>query len=156
MEENTQNKKEKKSPFINFISQLIGVVIGLAFLYLAFLWFQGKVEERDFYMTMYGYAKEEVAEHCGGSNLEFAKFKEDYVAFQTYEYHDFGQGKLRYAKYAIKVPVEYDSTFEHYEQTVTIKVYYYTSNQNIIDGIDTSVEDHFIVEDMFTGIFGWE
>ena len=155
MEENTQNKKEELSPFANLISQLIGGIIGLAFLYLAFLWFQNKSEEREFLTTMYDHAKEEVAEHCTGSNLEFAKFKNDYIAFQTYEYHDFGNGELRYAKYAVKVPIEYDSTFGHREQNVTIKVYYYTSNQNISEGIDISVVDHFFIEDMFAGLFDW-
>lgn len=145
----TVNEKEKESPFTKFFSILFTIGV----LYLGFLWLQNYMNEKDFLSTMYSYAVEEIKEHFTGANLKVSSYKKEYVVLQTREYKDFGYGELRYAKYAVKVPVEYDSTFGHMEQDITIIVYYYTSNQNISDGIDISVEDHFFVMDMFSDLY---
>ena len=111
-------------------------------------------DERSFLMSLYSNAAEEVVEHCGGYNIEVGAYKKEYVNWQTMEYHDFGLGELRYSKYAVTIPVEYDSKFEHYEQEITIAVYHYTAwNEESVGAIpDPTIEDHIYVEDMFAGL----
>ena len=98
---------------------------------------------------MYDSAVEEVEEiFDGASNLKIGDYDKDYVVFQEYGYYDFGHGRLRYAVYAVSVPTEWDAVAGHMDESTTIKVFYYTSDQNVSDGVDTSVPDHLEREDV--------
>lgn len=99
---------------------------------------------------MYDSAVEEVEELIADeANLKVADYDEDNVVFQEFEYYDFGYGTLRYARYAVSVPAKWDTMYGQMDERLTINVYYYTSNQNISEGVDTSVPDHIHTEDIF-------
>lgn len=122
---------------------LIGLCIG------AKNWIQSHYSEHKLFTTMYDSAVEEVEElFDGASNLEIGDYDKDNVVFREFEYYDFGYGRLRYARYAVSVPVEWDAVAEHMDESMTINVYYYTSNQNVSDGVDESVADHIHTEDV--------
>lgn len=141
-----ENDVEETSFFSNLMSMLFLVCV----IFLVGLWIRNTVSERNFCMEMYGYAVDEVREHCVNAlNLKIDKYKKEYISFQTMEYQDFGDGELRYFKYAVRVPIEYDTTFNHLKRDITITVYYYTSNQNISEGVDETVPAHFYVMDMY-------
>lgn len=147
-------KVESNVEKISFFTKVKGVLLLVAFIFLAVIWLRNTISERSFYMEMYGYAVDEVREkYVGVLNLRIDDYKEEYIRSQPMEYQDFGYGELRYFKYAVKVPVEYDTTFEHCRQDITITVYFYTSNQNVIDGIDESVPAHFHIVDMYSELY---
>ncbi len=122
---------------------LIGLCIG------AKNWIQSHYGQHKLYTAMYDSAVEEVEEiFDGASNLKIGEYDKDYVVFQEYGYYDFGHGRLRYAVNAVSVPTEWDAVAGHMDESTTIKVFYYTSDQNVSDGIDTSVPDHLEREDV--------
>ena len=133
---------------------LIGLCVG------AKNWIQSHYGQHKLYTAMCDSAVEEVEEIFDGvSNLKIGDYDKDYVVFQEYGYYDFGHGRLRYAVYAVSVPTEWDAVAGHMDESTTIKVFYYTSDQNVSDGIDTSVPDHLEREvvsqelyDMFNGL----
>lgn len=122
---------------------LIGLCIG------AKNWIQSHYGQHKLYTAMYDSAVEEVEEiFDGASNLKIGDNDKDYVVFQEYGYYDFGHGRLRYAVYAVSVPTEWDAVAGHMDESTIIKVFYYTSDQNVSDGVDTSVPDHLEREDV--------
>ena len=122
---------------------VIGLCIG------AKNWIQSHYGQHKLYTAMYDSAVEEVEEiFDGASNLKIGDYDKDYVVFQEYGYYDFGHGRLRYAVYAVSVPTEWDAVTGHMDESTTIKVFYYTSGQNVSDGVDTSVPDHLEREDV--------
>ncbi|MBO5484596.1 MAG: zinc-ribbon domain-containing protein [Lachnospiraceae bacterium] len=122
---------------------LIGLCIG------AKNWIQSNFTQHKLYTAMYDSAVEEVEELLSdASNLEIEDYDKDNVVFQEFEYYDFGYGRLRYARYAVTVPAEWDAIAGHMDESLTIRVFYYTSDQNVRDGVDTSVPDHIKREDV--------
>lgn len=144
-QENEEKTPKKKSLFL----KLVPVIFWLVVIYRAILWYQNNSSENELYSLMYQEAVKEVKYHLNASNVKVADFDEDNVVFQQWEYRDFGEGNLRYARYAVTVPVEYDSTSGHWEQEPTLNVYYYTSDQNVSEGVDPSIEAHIYTPDMF-------
>ncbi len=123
---------------------LIGLCIG------AKNWIQDHYAQHKLYTVMYGSAVEEVEGLLSNvSNVEIGNYDKDHVVFQEYEYCDFGYGRLRYARYAVSVPAEWDTVSGHMDESLTIRVFHYTSDQNVSDGVDTSVPDHIQREDVF-------
>ena len=85
-------------------SSPIGLCIG------AKNWIQSYYGQHKLYTAMYDSAVEEVEEiFDGASNLKIGDCDKDYVVFQEYGYYDFGYGRLRYARYAVSVPTEWDT-----------------------------------------------
>ena len=144
-QENEEKTPEKQSLF----TKVMGTVLFIAIIYLAFLWYQNHSAENKLYSTIYREAVKEVKHHLNASNVKVADFDKDNVVLQRWEYHDFGEGNLRYARFAVTVPVEYDSMSGHWEQEPPINVYYYTSDQIVSDGVDPSVHDYIYTPDMF-------
>ena len=136
------------------IKQIANIIFMMIFwgfmLYFLFVWIGHKKSEREFYMEIYQLARNEVKNHWENScNLEFAEYDRDNIRIQEWDLHDFGYGNLRYGRFAVTVPFEFDDVSGHYEQESTINVYYYTSDQQVSEGIDTSVQNHFFVPDMY-------
>lgn len=152
LEANEEPANEKNKNFC--FEAILGITFWIVVICFGSKWFINYTHEKSFLTTMYDYAVDEVKEKYNGvSNLKIEKYKKEYVAWQTMEYHDFGAGELRYFKYAVKVPIAYDDTFGHYEQNITIIVYYYTSEQNVSSGVDETVENHFYVQDMYENLY---
>lgn len=82
-------------------------------------------------------------------SIKIGEYEKEYVNLQEWDYYDFGYGTLRYGRYEVTVPIEIEIWGEDYEDTMKVNVYYYTSNQNVSDGIDTSVEDHLYTPNIF-------
>jgi len=142
---------EESSPIMRSLYRIV-IIIGC--IWIGSTWIQKNSLEKEFLSTMYSYAVDEVrGKLTNASNVKIAKFTKKNVVWQTYEYCDFGFGELRYAKYAVKVPTEWDATLGHMEKDITIIVYYYTSDQNVSDGVDESVQNHFYVVDMYNGLY---
>lgn len=119
-------------------------------IYFGIVWLHQKNVEKEFYEHIYQQAVNELLNHWGDpDNIDIADYKKEYVNMQEWDYHDFGYGNLRYGRYEVTVPIEYDDGGRRYEESPTLNVYYYTSNQNVTDGIDTSVKDHLYTPDMF-------
>ncbi len=138
----------------SFFTKLKRVLFLVSVIILAGGWLRNNISERNFCMQMYGYAVDEVREKYEGAlNLRIGDYKKEYISSQRMEYQAIGPGELPYFKYAVKVPIEYDTTFEHCRQDITITVYFYTSNQNVSDGIDESVPAHFIVKNMYSELY---
>lgn len=112
------------------------------------------VDERAFLMSLYSCAVGEFMENCEGYNIQTGAYKKEYVNEQTMEFHDFGQGELRYNKYAVTVPVEYDTTFAHHKYDITIVVYYYQpwNMESVGKTPNPEIEPHIYVEDMFADL----
>ena len=151
--------KEKLKVVWNLIGKMYYFCIGIALIALAVMAFRKYWDERELFMSMYSHASEEVREHCIGYNLEIGGYRRKYVKWQTMTYRDFGSGELRYSKYAVKVPVEYDATFQHVKRDITIAVYLYKpwNVESVGQTPDPSIPDHFYVEGMFDdlrGLFG--
>lgn len=122
---------------------IIGLYIG------AKNWIQDHYGQYKLYTAIYDSAMEEEEElFYGASNLKIGGYDKDNIVFQKFDYYDFGYGRLRYARYAVSVPTEWDAVYEHMSENVTINVFYYTSNQNVSDGVDTSVPAHIHREDV--------
>lgn len=135
--------KEKMNTFFFIIFWIVMIYFGI-------VWLQQRNEEKKFNQRIYQEAVTEVRSHLGNSDsVDIADFKNEYVNIQEWDYHDFGYGNLRYGRYEVIVPIEYDDYGNNYTENVAINVYYYTSNQNVLEGIDTSVPDHLYTPDMF-------
>lgn len=144
---------QKESPKLSFkekFERVFFFVFWGIMICFGIVWLQQKNAEKEFNEQIYQEAVKEVKSHLGNSsNVIIAGYLKDNVNLQGWEYHDFGYGNLRYGRYAVTVPLECDDLNGHYEERPTINVYYYTSNQNVTDGIDTSVQDHLYTPDMF-------
>ena len=138
----------------SIFTKLMSIIFYIGVICLIGMWIRNTISERNFCMEMYGYAVDEVRESCVNAlNLKIDKYKKEYISYQTMEYQDFAYGELRYFKYAVKVPVEYDTTFNHFKYDITITVYFYTSDQNVIDGVDETVPAHFHVKNIYSELY---
>lgn len=115
--------------------------------------YQSYQAEQKVLKSMYSLAVDEIKSHLDDTicNAQFGKFDKKRVVFQEYTDKDFGYGELRYARYGVTVPCQWDSVSGHVEGDSTLSVYYYTSDQNIPegDGKDSSVEDHLYIENKY-------
>ena len=134
--------------------KMIYIGCTIATIFLAGVAVKKYFEERQYLMWIYSNAVEEVLEHCRGYNIEVAGYKKEYIQWQIMEYHDFGEGELRYSKYAVKVPVEYDTTFGHQALDITIVVYHYTpwNLESVGATPNPEIQDHIYVEDMYADL----
>lgn len=145
----TDGPKTWKDKLTEHVGTVCAVFIVIGLCIGAKNWIQSHYGQHKLYTAMYDSAVEEVEEiFDGASNLKIGEYDKDYVVFQEYGYYDFGHGRLRYAVYAVSVPTEWDAVAGHMDESTTIKVFYYTSDQNVSDGIDTSVPDHLEREDV--------
>ena len=134
---------------------LESIVVFICVAVVLIAWLGKKHNETDLYKQIYGQAVNEVTSHISGNNLKVARYRKKNVQPQSWEVHDFGAGPLRYQRFAVTVPVEYDALVGHMKIAPNINVYYYTSNQNISgEYLNTSVKDHFYTPDIYEG--WWE
>lgn len=147
--ETDKNEKQNESEKSGCLQTLMGIVFVLAVIFLGVKWYQKTSSEQNFYKKVYQYAEDSLREDLSGAyNVDMEGYSKDRISEQLYEYHDFGAGNLRYAVFVVNIPVEYDVAAGHMEIAPNIIVYYYTSNQNVSDGVDSTVQDHFYVEGM--------
>lgn len=145
----TDEPKTWKDKLLEHIGTVCAVFIVIGLCIGAKNWIQDHYGQHKLYTDMYDSAVEEVEEiFDGASNLKIGDYDKDNVVFQEFDYYDFGYGRLRYARYVVSVPTEWDAVYEHMNEKVTIQVFYYTSDQNVSDGVDTSVPDHIHREDV--------
>ena len=90
-----------------------------------------KRAENELYSVIYSKAVEEVRSHWAGEGLYVEKYENDKVVYHTTDYDDWGQ---------------------HFEENHIITVYYCKGRRGEENGVEYSVEAHFFVADMFTGI----
>ncbi len=141
--------KTWKDKLIEHVGKACAIVLLIGLCIGAKNWIQSHYGQHKLYTAMYDSAVEEVEEiFDGASNLKIGDYDKDYVVFQEYGYYDFGYGRLRYARYAVSVPTEWDTVSGHMDESTTIQVFYYTSDQNVSDGVNTSVPDHIHREDV--------
>lgn len=145
----SEEDKKGEGKIVFFFRNVFAAFMWVVTIYLAFLWYQNYSSEKKLYTKIYQEAVKEVRDHLNASNVKVADYDKDNVVLQRWEYHDFGDGNLRYARFAVTVPIEYDSISGHWEQEPTINVYYYTSDQNVSDGVDSSIPDYIYTPDMF-------
>lgn len=145
----TDEPKTWKNKLLEHIGTVCAIFIVIGLCIGVKNWIQDHYGQHKLYTDMYDSAVEEVEEiFAGASNLKIGDYEKDNVVFQEFDYYDFGYGRLRYARYAVSVPTEWDAVYEHMNEKVTIQVFYYTSDQNVSDGVDTSVPDHIHREDV--------
>mgnify|MGYP004516640159 CR=1 FL=1 len=142
-----------KDKLTDFVGKASAVFLLICLCVGAKNWIQSHYSQYKLYTTMYDSAVEEVEEFLSeASNLKIGDYDKDHVVLQKFDYYDFGYGRLRYAKYAVTVPVEWDTVYGHMDEDMTIQVFYYTCNQNCSDGVDASVPDHIHTQDI-SGVF---
>lgn len=152
LENNEGDTKSFKEKLKNVISTIIGFLIFVAFVCAIVQWVQNKNAENEFCQQIYSLAREELNSNLKSyNNVEISKYKKANINLQEWDYHDFGRGRLRYARYAVTFHCEYDTVTGHETLDPTLNVYYYTSNQEVSNGIDQSVPDHFYTPDMYAG-----
>lgn len=145
---------EKMKRAYGVFCKMIYIITAISAVILGIVAIKRYFDDRNFHMSLYNHAVEEFLDNCNGYNIEVADYKKEYVNQQTLEYHDFGCGELRYNKYAVTVPVEYDTTFDHISMNVTIVVYHYQpwNMESVGDIPDSDIKPHIYVEDMFMDI----
>lgn len=90
-----------------------------------------KNQTKQYKKELYEMVKDNIRkEMSGAANLRFEKFDEKRVNLQRWDYYTFNHGELRYARYAVTVPCEYDAPLRHLSISPTINVYYYPGGEN--------------------------
>lgn len=137
------------------ITNIISIACIMLLAYGGIQKYQSYQAEQKLLKKMYSLAIEEIKSHFDESisNAKFDEFDKKRIVFQEYTYKDLGYGELNYARYGVTVPCQWDTASGHIEGDSTINVYYYTSEQGVLEGVNTSVEDHLYVEDMLQEIY---
>lgn len=149
-ENNSKQSEVKTTTFKDKVGCVFFVLFWIVIIYYGIVWMSQMHAEKKFNQQIYQQAVNEIRSHLGQPDaVEIADYKKEYIVLREWDYHDFGYGNLRYARYEVTVPVSSDENGYHYEEDVAVNVYYYTSNQNVLEGINPMVEDHLFTPDMF-------
>lgn len=147
--------ESKTTTFKDVVSRIFFLLFWLIMIYFGIVWLQQKSAEKKFNEQIYQQAVNELLSHYNDPSIvDIAGYKSEYISLQEWDYHDFGYGNLRYGRYEVTVPVSYDDDRgKRCKEEVVINVYYYTSDQNVTDGIDPMVEEHLYTPDMLQEIW---
>lgn len=150
-----ERTKGIKDTIKGVITNIVSIACIMLLIYGGIQKYQSYQEEQKLLKKMYSLAVEEIKSHLDESiyNAKFDEFDKKRIAFLGYANKDFGYGELNYACYGVTVPCQWDTVSEHIEGDSTINIYYYTSEGGVLQGVNTSVEEHLYVEDMLQEIY---